>query len=117
MASLRLLCDETVGRKQFFPRLQSSVEAYHVLDQSELGTGVSDRRIRRFALERRLNVFTNDVDFLDPEADGDHPGVVFYDETASLDEVLQAVRVVDQLLETDVLQENELVVEVPGSWG
>lgn len=117
MPGLRLLCDEAVGRKAFFPRLERNFSAYHVCDQSGLGPGASDRSVRRFALEHDLNVFTNDLDFLEADDRHDHPGVLFYEETASIDEILQALRVIEQLLASSVIQEERLVVRVPGEWG
>jgi hypothetical protein len=118
--ALCLLCDETVGREQFFPRLEEDVTAYHVLDQSDLGSGVAaDDAIRSFAVEHGLNVFTNDLHFLEPTfATGDaHPGVVFYDETATVEEVIRALRVVQHVLDSDTIQDNGLVLRVPGTWG
>ncbi|MFB6183933.1 MAG: DUF5615 family PIN-like protein [Haloarculaceae archaeon] len=115
--SLRLLCDEAVGRDVFFPRLQRRFDAYHVCDQSGLGPGASDRAIRRFATEHELVVFTNDLDFLVVDGRHDHPGVVFYEETATTDEILRALRIVDRLLTSSAIREERLVVRVPGEWG
>lgn len=117
--AIRLLCDEHVGKAEFYPRLKSEFTVKHVLDEPDLGAGSDDEEIWSHADDINFNVFTNDTHFLDGTADpgdGSHPGVIIYDDFASYDDIIAALEVIDGVMSTSKIADRGDLHFVPGQW-
>lgn len=114
-----MLCDEHVGKAEFYPRLEAEFTVRHVIDVATLGPGTADEQIWEYADDIDYNVFTNDDDFIDGSADpenGSHPGIIFYDDFASLDDIITALQVIDRVMSTSKMSNREETHFVPGQW-
>jgi len=114
--ALRLLCDEMVDRANFY--------CQHVLDQPTLGAGTSDSDIRKYAVSNSLTILTNDGDFrpkggANPN-NGTWPGVIYYDDDASVGKRVDAIRNIEGHLSTASIanyhEQQQQILYIPSNW-
>lgn len=116
---LRLLCDEHVGKKSFFPQLKRNFSATHSTNISKLGKGASDTEIWKHAVDLNFNVLTADDHFINGNADpgdGTHPGVILYEDDAQINSLVSALLGVDNLLSSSMIASNDMTVHIPDGW-
>lgn len=122
--TLRLLCDEHVGKAQFYPKISNHATTRHVLDEPALGQGANDSDIWKYAVTINFNVFTADTHFrpngkADPR-DGTHPGVIFYDDDANTDRIIKGLQAIESATTSSKIAEvgkkTGQIFYLPGSW-
>lgn len=117
--SLEILCDEHVEKHEMYPALSRRFRVAHVVDHVELGQGVPDEQIWRQADRMTYTLLTSDQDFLtgaaNPE-DGSHPGIIYYDETATVDACIKALNIIDSTTSSLHLGEHGIILHIPGAW-
>jgi len=122
--ALRLLCDEHVGKAQFYPKISNHVTSRHVLDEPALGQGADDSDIWKYAVSTNFNVFTADTHFKPNESadpgDGTHPGVIFYDDDARTDRILEGLQAIDNATTSSKIAEygrkHNQIFYLPSQW-
>lgn len=114
--TLRLLCDEHVGKKSFYPQLRRHFTAEHVIDIPQLGRGTKDTKIWEYAVQNDYLVLTADDHFVDGSADpgqGLIPGVIYYDDSASINTLVAALRGINNHLSFNAISSNDTILYIP----
>lgn len=122
--TLRLICDEHVGKTKFYPQISNIATTNHVLEIPSLGTGAPDGDIWKHAVSINYNIFANDEDFkpggsANPK-NGTHPGVIYYDDDANNNDILNGLeKIRDTTTSSNISQLGEdqgRIFYLPGGW-